>query len=352
MEKKFVTRSCVNYNNHFVSSSQKCESISSLRRHHHPLKHESSSSSNEELDECFSQSLIHKTSNRRQQYSSLPTGKIVKCSHSPIISCSTQPEQCPHCLGNFVPIKTSSSSIPLPSSSTAAGSAVVLQSVSSSSSNLSTSKVKHGSLVGSTSSCNIHYAKSQSKSIKVVPRDRNTATNLPISSPILPSSSSQSVAKGTMKVQDKKLSNTPGKQKRKRTKLHGDKYVSKLQVQQKHPSPLAISNSYIAPDSGLSGAQIPSSSMAGTSTSTSDSCSGEGRKASTSSSSTGSCTNLTSQLETTSFLLTDSTTANVSKASTAPETLDKMHRVLGEENPKPSKTSYCSATEDDVSTIM
>ena len=155
-----------------------------------------------------------------------------------------------------------------------------------------------------------------------------------------------------MKVQDKKLSNTPGKQKRKRTKLHGDKYVSKLQVQQKHPSPLAISNSYIAPDSGLSGAQIPSSSMAGTSTSTSDSCSGEGRKASTSSSSTGSCTNLTSQLETTSFLLTDSTTANVSKASTAPETLDKMHRVLGEENPKPSKTSYCSATEDDVSTIM
>ena len=349
---KHVTWNCIIYGNHFISSSQKCESISSLRRHHHPLKHDSSSSSNEELDECFSQNLIHKTSNRRQQHTSLSTGKIVKCSHSPTISCSTQPEQCQHCLGNFIPIKTSSSSIPLQSSSTAAGSAVVLQSVSSSSSNLSTSKVKHGSLVGSTSSCNIHYAKSQSKSIKVVPRDKYTATNLPISSPILPSSSSQSAVKGTIKVQDKKVSNTPGKQKRKRTKLHGDKYVSKLQVQQKHPLPLAISNSYIAPDSALTGAQIPSASIAGTSTSTSDSCSGEGRKASTSSSSTGSCTNLTSQLETTSFLITESTTANVSKESTAPETTDKMHRVLGEGNQNPSITSYCSATEDDVSTIM
>ena len=186
-----------------------------------------------------------------------------------------------------------------------------------------------------------------------MPLEKNTATNLPQSSPISPSTSSQSVVTGTIKVPDKKPSNTSGKQRRKRTKVHGDKFGSKLQVKQKQPSPLSTPYSIIAPDTRLSsGAQLTSASIIGTSTSTSDSCSGEGRKASTSSSSTGSCTNLTSQLETISFLITDSTTTNSSKASAVPETTDKTLRAQADANPRPSVTSYCSATEDDVSTIM
>ena len=336
----------------FVSSSQICESVSSLRRHHHAAntsKHDLSSSSNEEQDECFSQGHTHKSSSRRQQYSSTSTSRNFKCSHTSAISSTCQPDQCPHCFGNFTSIKTSSSSIPL-SSSTAAGSAVVLQSVSSSSSlNLSTSKAKHENLVESSSLCNTHHVKS--KPIKVVPLDNNSATNLPISSPISPSSSSQFVATGMKKIQEKKLSSTPGKQKKRRTKLHGDRYGAKLQVQQKQPSPLASSQSYNAQDVRVLGAST-CITCSSTSTSTSDSCSGKGRKASTSSSSTGSCTNLTSQLETTSFLITDSATANDSITSTAPRTTDELKKVTGEVNQRPSVTSYCSATEDDVSTIM
>lgn len=156
------------------------------------------------------------------------------------------------------------------------------------------------------------------------------------------------------KNQEKKLSGAHGKQKRKRTKVHGDKYGTKLHVQQIQPSPPATCSSIATSEARLSRVAIASASITGasTTTSTSDSCSGEGRKASTSSSSTGSCTNLTSQLETTSFLITDSTTTNSSKTFVAHDAPDKLQPAPGDTNQRPSATSYCSATDDDVSTIM
>ena len=197
--------------------------------------------------------------------------------------------------------------------------------------------------------CSSSNSVSQSKNTKVVPLDNSTTNNLPISSTLSPSLA-QSAISCSKTTQGKKLSGTPSKPKRKRTKGHTERLSTRLQLQQMQQTSAVSSFSGSSSASHLvRGVAIHTTAgNTSTTTSTSDSCSGGGgRKASTSSSSTGSCTNLTSQCETSSFTITDTTPGSKSKTTLTTHVASSLEH----ENKRPSLSSYCSATEDDVSTI-
>ena len=195
---------------------------------------------------------------------------------------------------------------------TAAGSAVKLQSLSSSSSssNLSTSKLKHGSPT-SHSASQVVISKS-SDALEI--HKKSSLSMSPSTISLCPTKPTASSRKGELLQANAQPSSTTMKPKRKRQKAVGDKLISKLHLHQMHTLASSADPHKSSSSTSLLGAVGSESGIvvgyATTTTSTSDSCSGCGRKASTSSSSTGSCTNLTSQCETSSLLLSDTTAEN------------------------------------------
>ena len=331
------------------SSGQKFESISNVNRHHNQ-KHLSSSSSNEDVDECFNSHPCLKNTLRSKSYnnSSNKNPKRTPQHISNMKSHGSSQDQCFQSISNKIPITSSPSSA---TSSPAAGSAVVVQSLStslsSSSSTLSTSKTKHGNQIGSTELCHTPYAIPQTKSAKTTLPMISKPNSLPISSTLSPSTT-QSSSKAD---NAKKLSISLNKPKKRRTKGHPEKSSSKLQSQEAHSTACITPQSNILSVSQVREVPVPfnTGGYITATTSNDDSCSGGGgdRKESTSSSSTGgSCTNLASQDETKSFIISD-TVSTLSKSKLAGTELVNVET----ESIRPSLSSYCSATEDDVSTI-
>ena len=225
---------------------------------------------------------------------------------------------------------------------TAAGSAVKLQSLSSSSSssNLSTSKLKHGSPTKfiSHSASQVVISKS-SDALEI--HKKSSLSMSPSTISLCPTKPTASSRKSDLLQANAQPSSTTMKPKRKRQKAVGDKLISKLHLHQMHTLASSADPHKSSSSTSLLGAVGSESGIvvgyATTTTSTSDSCSGCGRKASTSSSSTGSCTNLTSQCETSSLLLSDTTAEN---KPTPPALASSQTGVLRKEGN--------DLTEDDV----